>query len=70
MMLGTGRERVLKWLVYTVFGFTRQRMKNKNFIVQWLKNQPRASIANERFIYLFLTKLAIHYRVYKKKGDL
>jgi hypothetical protein len=28
-------------LCYTVFGFIRQRMKNKNFMVQWLKNQPR-----------------------------
>jgi hypothetical protein len=30
---------------YTVFGFNfiRQRMKNKNFMVQWSKYQPRYS---------------------------
>jgi hypothetical protein len=32
------------WLFYTVFGFIRQRMKNKNFMVQWLKNQPRSFV--------------------------
>jgi hypothetical protein len=29
------------WLCYTVSGFIGQRIKNKNFMVQWLKNQPR-----------------------------
>ena len=34
-------KRLLYYGCYTVFGFIRQRMKNKNFMVQWLKNQPR-----------------------------
>jgi hypothetical protein len=29
------------WIVYTVSGFIRQRLKNKNVMVQRLKNQQR-----------------------------
>jgi hypothetical protein len=33
--------KMLLYYGYVISGFIRQRMKNKNFMVQWLKNQPR-----------------------------